>query len=365
MAKRSRLSSILKPAPLSLLVACSFALIDWLSPVSLSGLSLAFIFLCSIIISLIYGLSISHEKPSRSKESKKNPFSTLFKFRTFLTFEEVLNNTLEDILGHLKNLPPSSISLFANLSSKEHRYSISLSYLITVIQNFSFQINASPVYSIPQRKISFYHYDISLPLPESKQFVELERLEVKANPYDKAQIDLAILLATLSKIIKESKSPSCTPFLCRVPESIFKQPQHLQLFKDLIGHFTFPKHLFVFLIQPSSILKHHNLLAELNRQSIQIGLEINDIPNKRVPHSVSLVYISLTHLSNSLKGLARRQASQQIQSFSEQSYKIILSDLEDIQTLQDIAPTHVDYACGPAFGEVQLLEEFLTHYQDD
>ena len=276
-----------------------------------------------------------------------------------------MSNTLEDILSHLKNLPPSSISLFAHLSVQEHRYSISLSHLVTIIQRFSLQINVSPVFSIPQRKISFFQYNISLPLPEGKQFVSLEKLEVKANLYDKAQIDLAILLATLSKIIQESKSPSCTPFLCRVPDSIFKQPQHLLLFKDLIGHFTFPKHLFIFLVQPSSILKHHNLLAELNRQSIQIGLEINDIPSKKVPHSVSLVYISLTHLSHSLKGLARRQASQQIQAFSEQSYKIILSDLEDIQTLQDIAPTHVDYACGPAFGEVQLLEEFLSHYQDD
>lgn len=365
MAKRSRLSKILKPAPLSLLFACSFAFIDWLSPISLSGFSLAFILLCSITISLVYGLSISHEKAPRPKESKKNPFSTLFKFRTFLTFEEVLSNTLEDIVNHLKSLPPSSVSLFAHLSVQEHRYSISLSNLISAIQKLSFQIGVRPVFSVPQKKISFYHYNISLPLPENKQFVSLEKLEVKANPHDKAQIDLAILLATLSKIIQESKSPSCTPFLCRVPDSIFKHSQHLQLFKDLIGHFTFPKHLFIFLVLPSSILKHHNLLAELNKQSIQIGLEINEIPSKRVPLSVSLVYISLAHLTNSLKGLARRQASQQIQSFSEQSYKIILSDLEDIQTLHDIAPTHVDYACGPAFGEVKLLEEFLTHYQDD
>lgn len=365
MAKRSRFSRVLQPTPLSLLVVCSFALIDWLSPISLSGFSLAFVVLCSILISLIYGLSHSHEKLPHKKESKKNPFSTLFKFKTFLTFEEVLNNTLEDILTHLKNVPPSSISLFARLSVQEHRYSISFAHLISAIQKFSLQIYARPVFSFPQRKISFYQYEISLPLPENKQFVNLDKLEVKANLHDKAQIDLAILLATLSKIIKECKSPSCTPFLCRVPESILKQPQHLQLFKDLISHFTFPKHLFIFLIQPSAIAKHHNLLAELNRQSIQIGLETNDIPNKRVPPSVSVVYISCDNLIESLKGLARKQTNQQIQSFSEQSYKIILGDVEEVETLQDIESIPIDYTCGPAFGEVQLLEEFLSQYQDD
>lgn len=365
MAKRSRFSTVLKPVPLSLLAVCTFALIDGLSPVSLSGFSLTFIILCSLFISLVYGLSHFQKKGPGTKVIKKNPFSTLFKFKTFLTFEEVLKNTLEDILNHLKNVPPSSISVFARLSAQEHRYSISLAHLILMIQQFSLQISARPVFSFPQRKISFYQYKISLPLPENKQLVPLDKLEVKANPHDKAQVDLAILLATLSKIIKENKSPTCTPFLCPVSESILKQPQHLQLFKDLICHFTFPKHLFVFLMQPAAIAKHHNLLAELNRQSIQIGLEVSEIPSKRIPASVSAIYISAASLTESLKGLAHKQANQQIQAFSEQSYKIILGNLEEVETLQDFETIPIDYTCGPAFGEVQILEEFLSHYQDD
>lgn len=365
MAKRSRFSTVLKPVPLSLLVVCTFALIDGLSPVSLSGFSLAFIILCSLFISLIYGLSHSQDKSPRTKVTKKNPFSTLFKFKTFLTFEEVLKNTLDDILNHLKNVPPSSISVFARLSVQEHRYSVSLTHLISTIQQFALSINARPVFSFPQRKISFYQYEISLPLPENKQFVAWNKLEVKSNPHDKAQIDLAILLATLSKIIKENKLPTCTPFLCPVPESILKQSQHLQLFKDLICHFTFPKHLFIFLMPPAAIAKHHNFLTELNRQSIQIGLEVSEIPNKRVSASVSVIYISAANLTEALKGLARKQANQQIQAFSEQSYKIILGNLEEVETLQDLEAIPIDYTCGPAFGEVQILEEFLSHYQDD
>ena len=365
MVKRSRLSGILKPIPLSLLAVCLFSFFDWLSPTSLSGFSLIFIVICSVIISIVYGLSISHEKSSDSRHYRKNYFPTLFKFRTFLTFREVLNNTLQDILINLKNVHPSSISLFAHLPAQEHRYSISLSHLISTIEKSLFQILAAPVVSIPQRKISFYRYDIALPLPENKQFVNLEKLEIKANSHDRAQIDLAILFATLSRIIKEIKYPSCTPFLCRVPESVFNHPQHLQLFKDLISHFTFPKHLFIFLVPSLSVLKHQNLLAELNHQSIQIGIEMIELHVKKVPYSVNMAYISLEHLNESLKGLARRQANQQIQLFSEQSCKIVLGDLKDIQTLQDIAPTYVDYACGPAFGESKLLEDLLTHYQDD
>jgi|GEM_PF-4293133 len=358
MVKKSPLSGMVKPIPLAVLVVCSFAIIDWVFPDSLSELPLIFIVLSAAAISFLYGLSNLNITPEVSEKSKKKPFLKLFKFKTFLSFQDVLDETLEDILTHLKNLPPSSISLFAHISIQEHRYSISFSHLLTAVKKQSFPISVRPILSIPQEKVSYFQYDLSLPLLENKQTVSLENLEIKANSQDKSFIDMAILLATLSKIIKETKGPSHTPFLCKVPISLFKNPQHLEFLKDLITHFTFPKHLFIFLMPSSSIPKYSDFLAHLNHQSIQIALEVNELPNEPLAAFAGLVYISLENLKNALGGQIEWQ---NIRPFTEQPYKIILGDLMDTQTLQDFLPARVDYACGQAFGDVQLLEDFLKH----
>lgn len=359
-AKNFPYSKILKPLPLFTLFATICLALDWLYPHFLSKYSFLVILVCGVLFGFLPKQAASPTPPKKEKDIEEaTPLEAapqIFKFKTFFNFQDLIHSTIKETTAFIENLPPSSISIFAHLSSKNQRYPVSLSSLIEQIKELSLPVFIHPILSLPQKKLRFTKLEVLLSIPEKKQTILIEKLDIKASPGYRAYIDLAILLSLFKKISEFPQKLNSTSCFCKIPQHLFEHPSVLQTLKDVINHPDFPKHLFVFMISPITLSQNMTFLENLHNQGIQVCVHADKLPAPSLPSFLPIFYIELSDLRSSLKGLARRQFSHTIQTLTEQPYKVILGNVEDEQVLQDMLPAQFDFACGSALGEVELWQ---------
>ncbi len=367
-AKNFHYSKLLKPLPLSIIFVLILLILDWFFPNFLSKFSFLIILICAILFGFLpKQLTTLSSKISKVKKEKRidivSPLEAvpqIFKFKTFFNFQDLIHNTLQETAAFIENLPPSSVSIFAHLSSKNQRYPINLGTLIQQVKELSLPLFVHPIFSIPQKKLSSNKLEVFLSIPEKEQTVPLKKLNIKASPEYKAYIDLVVLLSIIQKVVVSPQKHKSVPYLCEIHENLFEYPAVLQILKDIINHPDFPKHLFVFMTSLTTLSQNVAFLENLHSQGFQIGIHVDKLPAPSLPSFLQVFYIDFPDLQSSLKGLAKRQFSHTIQTLTEQPYKVILGEVENEQVLQDILPAQFDFACGSALGKVQLWQDVLT-----
>ncbi len=356
-ARNFHYSKVLKPLPLFILFALICLALDWLYPSFLSRYSFLIILACGVLFGFLpKQLTLSRKKETPVETTPGEAAPQIFKFKTFFNFQDLIQSAIQETTSLIENLPPSSISIFAHLSSKNQRYPVSLASLVEQIKELSLPVFIHPVLSLPQKKLRFNKLEVFLSVSAKKQTVLIEKLDIKTSPEYRSYIDLAILLSLFRKISEAPQKLQSSPYFCKIPENLSEYPLVLQTFKDIINHPDFPKHLFIFMVSPTILSQNTVLLENLHKDGFQIGMHSDTLPALSLPPFLQVFYIDLPDLRSSLKGLARRQFGQTVQRLTEQPCKVILGDVEDEQILQDILPAQFDFACGPALGAVQIWQ---------
>ena len=268
-------------------------------------------------------------------------------------FSDLLKMIHEETKSHLKATSPSAISLFVRSPEKKTRYPIPLELILHFDKLNSLKFCKSPVVSLPQKKKHFFFLNIKILLNEMKQNADVQTLEIKGSDFDQSCIHLFLLTSLL---ISAQSQPFSCPFILALPETILTHPHIRQIFIELLEHPQFPHHQFLFVISRDLAKNMPDIFSNFARNGLSIGLIVEDFNTATIPNFVQFLCISQKQIQKQLDGMARRLSSHLLQTFSEQPQKIILSDVDDTQFLQDILPTQFDYAFGGAFGQKTLDE---------
>jgi hypothetical protein len=271
-------------------------------------------------------------------------------FSPFLNFSDLLKATHEGAKDYLKNTLPSSISLFVHLG-KTSRYPVPLESLIQFEKLNSIQWYKTPVLSLPQKKTHYFGLGAKIILNEMKQSTDIQTLEIKGSDVDQGYVNLLLFTSSL---LCAHRQKSNIPFLYPLPEATLHTPHTRKIFLDLLEHPQFPKHMFVFLVSKEIMQNDFEKLSNLQEKGARFAFVVDDFNTATIPEYITLLCVNQTDIQKQLDGMARRLANHLLQTFSEQPQKIILSNVDNLEFLQDILPTQFDYAFGPAFGQKEI-----------